>query len=120
MHKYLYKLKLKPEYGLIFAFIIVVPGFAAFAQEQAISDSRQKELKHLLVQDCGSCHGLTMEGGLGPPLLASDVADKPKEWLRQVILDGIPDTAMPPWRPFMNEVEAEWLVNILQQGLSNE
>jgi len=120
MLKHLYTLKLKPEYGLIFALIVCIPGLSVFAQEQAISDSRQKELKHLLVQDCGSCHGLTMEGGLGPPLLAAEMAEKPKEWLRQVILDGIPDTAMPPWRPFMNEVEADWLVNILQQGLSNE
>ena len=120
MLKYLYTLKLKPEYGLNFAFIIFAPGLSAFAQEQAISDSRQKELKHLLVQDCGSCHGLTMEGGLGPPLLAPEMSERPKEWLRQVILDGIPDTAMPPWRPFVNEVEADWLVKILQQGLSNE
>ena len=118
MQKYLYKLK--PEYGLIFALIIFLPGLSAFSQEQVISDSRQKELKHLLVQDCGSCHGLTMEGGLGPPLLAVDMVEKPKEWLRQVILDGIPDTAMPPWRPFVNEAEADWLVNLLQKGLSNE
>ncbi len=118
MQKYLYKLK--PEYRLIFALIIFTPGLSAFAQEQVISDSRQKELKHLLVQDCGSCHGLTLEGGLGPPLLPADMAEKSKEWLSQVILDGIPETAMPPWRPFMNKVEADWLVNILQQGLSNE
>lgn len=120
MLKHVYTLKFKPEFGLILALLIFVPGFSACAQGQAISDLRQKELKHLLVQDCGSCHGLTLEGGLGPPLLAAEMAEKSKEWLRQVILDGIPDTAMPPWRPFMNEVEADWLVNILQQGLSNE
>lgn len=87
------------------------------AQENVISPARQAELIHLLVQDCGSCHGLTMEGGLGPPLLPSDMAAKPSAWLRQVILDGIPGTAMPPWRPFLTEAEVDWLVTILQQGI---
>ncbi len=43
--------------------------------------SRQAELKHLLIQDCGSCHGLRMKGGLGPALTPDDLAGKPKESL---------------------------------------
>ena len=30
------------------------------------ADSRQAELTHLVKHDCGSCHGMTMKGGLGP------------------------------------------------------
>ena len=28
------------------------------------SSARQSELRNLVVQDCGSCHGLTLKGGL--------------------------------------------------------
>ena len=38
---------------------------AAVAQDGP-SAARQDELLHLLRQDCGSCHGLTLRGGLGP------------------------------------------------------
>ncbi len=89
------------------------------AQEKDISPSRQGELIHLLKQDCGSCHGLTLEGGLGPPLLPTDLSGKPPEWLRDVILDGIPNTAMPPWRPILSENEVAWLVKSMLQGLHN-
>src|SRR4030042_188664 len=30
--------------------------------------ARQQALRHLLAQDCGSCHGLTLQGGPGPAL----------------------------------------------------
>ena len=43
------------------------------------SPARQKELIHLVRQDCGSCHGMTLQGGLGPALLPATLADKPVE-----------------------------------------
>ena len=78
--------------------------------------ARQAALLHLLQQDCGSCHGLTMRGGLGPALLPHTLAGKPKDFLVRTIIDGRPGTAMPPRRPFLNEQEAAWLVDRLMQG----
>jgi cytochrome c55X len=83
------------------------------------SPARQQVLLHLLFQDCGSCHGLRLTGGLGPPLTPGALAGKPAEMLRQVILDGRAGTPMPPWRPFMSESEAAWLVTELQKGVSD-
>jgi len=115
----LFRTKFKPKFGLFLAIVIFSSGAVA-AEDLAISEARQQELRHLVVQDCGSCHGLTLEGGLGPSLLPENIAEKPAEWLHQVILDGIPGTAMPPWRPFISEAEADWLVKRLQQGAINE
>ncbi|MGX9352392.1 c-type cytochrome [Shimia sp. W99] len=70
-------------------------------------------LKRLVVQDCGSCHGLTLKGGLGPDLRPETIEHYDVEVLRDVILDGIPDTPMPPWRPLMSEAEAEWVARYL-------
>ncbi len=77
---------------------------------------RQAELRHLIKHDCGSCHGLTLKGGLGPSLLAKDLQHKPNRDLVQTIQQGRPGTAMPPWAPFISLVETRWLVeNILKK-----
>lgn len=77
---------------------------------------RQAQLLHLLRQDCGSCHGLTMKGGLGPPLLPAQLADKDDAVLVEAILDGRPGTPMPPWRHELTAEEADWLVQVLRAG----
>ena len=60
--------------------------------------ARQAELLHRLKHDCGSCHGMTLKGGLGPALLPAQLAERSDEELVEVILDGRPGTPMPPWR----------------------
>lgn len=77
---------------------------------------RQQELRSLLAQDCGACHGLTLKGGMGPPLLPESLAGKSDEFLAGTILDGRKGTPMPPWRPFLSREEALWLVGILRSG----
>jgi cytochrome c55X len=77
---------------------------------------RQLELVRLLHQDCGSCHGMRLTGGLGPALTPESLRDKPAQSLTATIISGRAGTAMPPWRPFMSEAEAAWLVARLQQG----
>jgi mono/diheme cytochrome c family protein len=47
--------------------------------------ARQKELVRLVRQDCGSCHGMTLRGGLGPALLPENLRDKPAEGLAATI-----------------------------------
>ena len=75
---------------------------------------RKSELVFLVRQDCGSCHGMTLGGGFGSPLLPHHLADKPKEALVSTILHGRPGTAMPGWRSFINEDEADWIVQMLK------
>lgn len=82
--------------------------------------ARRMELVRLVRQDCGSCHGLTLKGGLGPALLPESIADKPGDSLKATILLGRPGTAMPPWQRFLTDAEAEWIVLNLQKGFPNE
>ena len=78
--------------------------------------ARQAELVHLVRQDCGSCHGLTLQGGLGPALLPETLKDKAPEYLKAAILYGLAPSAMPPWKRFLSEAEAEWIVVHLKKG----
>lgn len=79
--------------------------------------ARRAELLHMVKQDCGSCHGLTMKGGLGPSLEPAALAAKDAEMLSFVILNGRRGTPMPPWSTFLSEAEAHWIVDQLKRGL---
>lgn len=82
----------------------------------SIGVQRRMELVTLVRQDCGSCHGLTLQGGLGPALMPDALKDKPADYLKFVILQGRPGTAMPPWQRFLTDAEAQWIVSNLQKG----
>lgn len=77
---------------------------------------RRAALVELVRQDCGSCHGLTLKGGLGPSLEPAALAGKDAEALGFVILHGRRGTPMPPWREHLTEPEARWIVEQLQKG----
>jgi cytochrome c55X len=80
---------------------------------------RQDELLYRLRHDCGSCHGMTLKGGLGPPLLPDTLATRSENDLASVILDGVPGTPMPPWDFEITTDEARWLARQLKQGLDD-
>lgn len=99
--------------------VVIAVTIAAFASAAAAGEppgQRQGELRHLLLHDCGSCHGLTMKGGLGAPLLAERLSEKSDESLIFVILNGVPGTPMPPWRGELDREDAAWLVKELKNG----
>jgi len=98
---------------IVLAVAVIVPG-SAIAEPPV---SRQTELIYLLRQDCGSCHGMTLKGGLGPSLLPAAIAGRPDDVLANVILHGVPGTPMPPWDFEISREEAEWLVHRLKEGL---
>ncbi len=100
--------------GLLVLSVNAAPTFAA----EPLSSTRQATLSNLLLHDCGSCHGLTMKGGLGPPLTPQRLADFDDEDLIAAILEGRPGTPMPPWNTELSRAEAAWLVRRMREGAS--
>ncbi len=99
-----------PDRRLLAALLLVAgPGFAD-------APVRPTDLEHLVKQDCGSCHGLTLGGGLGPDIRPAALHGMPADVLAEVILDGRPGTAMPPWRPLLTDREAAWIAEYLLSG----
>ena len=98
--------------------LVVTLAPAADGQSAAatLHPQRQLELVRFVRHDCGSCHGLTMRGGLGPALLPLNISEKDREQLRFVILHGRRGTAMPPWSRFLSEAEAAWIAERLLAG----
>ena len=98
---------------LLLAFLLAC-GTTAWAENSPNPDALQR----LVHQDCGSCHGLTLKGGLGPDIRPQSLSHYDAEILAEVILEGIPGTAMPPWRPLITTAEADWIANYLLQSES--
>lgn len=82
--------------------------------------ARQQDLIRMVRQDCGSCHGMRLTGGLGPALTQQALADKPIESLAATIYAGRPGTPMPPWSALLSYEEAVWIVQQLQAGFPEE
>jgi cytochrome c55X len=101
------------------AWVCQVAVAAEFAAEPPTA-GRRAELISLVRQDCGSCHGLSLKGGLGPALLPESLRDKPADSLKWTILQGRPGTPMPPWQRFLTEADADWIVSQLQKGFPSE
>ncbi|MDD1017089.1 c-type cytochrome [Pseudomonas rubra] len=92
------------------ALLLCVPVFAAPDAQ------RQAQLKHLLAQDCGACHGLYLTGGLGPELTPKTLAGKPRDSLIATVRLGRPGSAMPAWQALLSSEDIGWLVDHLLQG----
>ena len=104
--------------ALLFLVACVVAATPVSSARSEVDAAGRARLGHLLVQDCGSCHGLTMQGGLGKPLLPETLADRSVEILAEIILDGIPGTPMPPWRGLLTTEEARFLAETLKTGIA--
>ena len=90
------------------------------ASELDLSAERKSQLNHIVKQDCGSCHGMTLKGGLGPALLPENFEEKNVQFLQHTILYGRAGTAMPPWKSLLTAQEALWISQQLKAGKVTE
>ena len=77
--------------------------------------TREQQLERLVRQDCGSCHGMTLKGGLGPALLSERLSAAEPQAVAAIILDGVPGTPMPPWRGLITDDDALWIAHYLRK-----
>jgi cytochrome c55X len=99
--------------------LMIAATLIPFVAGAELAPQRQEQLLHLLRHDCGSCHGMRLTGGLGPPLTPSTLAQKPTPALTATIRHGRPGTPMPPWSRFVSEEEARWLVDLMKRGIGD-
>ncbi|ATE59680.1 c-type cytochrome [Thauera sinica] len=103
----------------VFIGAALIAAYASAAEEGGApraGSPRYRELVHIVRQDCGSCHGLTLAGGLGPALTPGALAGKPADSLVATIVGGRPGTPMPPFVGIVSEAEAGWIVDQLMRG----
>ena len=79
-----------------------------------------KKLVRVVRQDCGSCHGMKLTGGLGPALTPEALKNLPAESIFATIYYGRSGTPMPPWKNMLSEAEVRWIAMQLIQGFPAE
>ena len=100
--------------------LVLAMGPTGVAAQTSPTPERTQALIRLVRQDCGSCHGMRLTGGLGPALTPAALADWPLESLVATILHGRPGTPMPPWKAMLNDSEAQWIAQQLRTGFPLE
>lgn len=112
-------------YGLPHPLALLMLTVAMFGMTYAVNSAaadaeptpqRAAQLMYMVRQDCGSCHGMTLRGGLGPSLLPAALAGKPADYLKYVILTGTAGSAMPGWAPLLTDIDADWIAQRLLRG----
>ena len=121
MKKRIFK-SLHSQKGLLRAICLVF--FASGVLTSAIAAPNDalnvKKLIRVVRQDCGSCHGMKLTGGLGPALTPDALKNIPAESVFATIYYGRPGTPMPPWKNMLSEPEARWIAMQLIQGFPAE
>lgn len=90
------------------------------AAQAGPSEVRQRALVRLVRQDCGSCHGMRLTGGLGPALTREALAAVPLEEIVATTLHGRPGTPMPAWRSMLSDDDASWIARQLRAGFPEQ
>lgn len=85
-----------------------------------VNPERARVLVRMVRQDCGSCHGMRLTGGLGPALTPTALQHIPLSSLSATIFHGRPGTPMPPWRAMIDANEAQWIAQQLLAGFPTE
>ena len=97
--------------ALALTFACPLPGLA----DEHPDARRQAQLRHLLLQDCGSCHGLRLTGGLGPALTPRPcAASRANRWSPPC--SWAVRKPRCPWAGLLSEDDAGWLVDRLIEG----
>jgi cytochrome c55X len=104
----------------VVCFLCFLAALSTGAAAQEELPPHEHALVHLVRQDCGACHGMSLQGGLGSPLTKQALAGKPVDSLVATILQGRPGTAMPPWQSLLSEDEANWIVARLVAGFPED
>ncbi len=88
---------------------------ASLAEE--LNLEQQKALQEFVHQDCGSCHGMSLKGGLGPAITKEALVYQSIATIGAVIRVGRPGTPMPPWGPVLDDRQIDWIANYLKTGI---
>ncbi len=72
------------------------------------------DVEKMFEKECQGCHGPNHEGGVGADLRPAKLDKKNAYTLAEVILNGRPGTAMPPFVEKMNQADAQKMVDYLQ------
>ena len=116
-----------PRFGFDVALVVmaiagagIMAGDVRAQSGEPLSSVRAQTLVRMVRQDCGSCHGMLLTGGLGPAITPQALREMPVDSVAATIYNGRPGTPMPPWKAMISESEARWMAERLLAGFPTE
>lgn len=82
--------------------------------KSAEAKGSRRAMAVLYLEECAGCHGADREGAMGPALIPQLLASRSDEELKDIILNGIPDTAMPGWMDKLTLERIDGLITYLK------
>jgi nitrite reductase (NO-forming)/hydroxylamine reductase len=79
-----------------------------------VANTSNMDVEKVFEKECQGCHGPNHEGGVGADLRPNIIAKKNAYELAEVILNGRPGTAMPPFKEKFSKADADKMVDYLQ------
>lgn len=73
-----------------------------------------KPIVKLYQDTCGGCHSPNRQGATGPALIPQRIGGLGDDFLKAVILNGRPGTAMPPWKGVLSEEQINDLLKYIK------
>ena len=70
-------------------------------------------------KECQGCHGPIHQGGVGSDLRPDALKKKERHVLRDAIMNGVPNTAMPQWQHMFSKDDADGMVDWLMDWKDN-
>ncbi|MFQ5793588.1 MAG: cytochrome D1 domain-containing protein [Candidatus Bipolaricaulia bacterium] len=96
--------------------LTLMASLLAYLADRGMPETRvRREVEILFQEECAACHGDRRQGGLGPALIPQRLATRGDEELKQIILNGIPGTAMPVWLDVLTRENVEELVRFIKE-----
>ncbi len=80
------------------------------------SQSPAIDASALYETNCVACHGVNRQGmpNLGPALTPKGLTTLSDTEIKATILNGRPNTAMPPWKDILNSEEIDALLQLIK------
>ena len=85
-----------------------------------LTDPHALQLVRMVRQDCGSCHGMKLTGGLGPPLTPAALFNMSLDSLVATIYHGRAGIFMFGWKAMISEADVRWIAEQLLNGFPVE
>ncbi|MBF0263906.1 MAG: c-type cytochrome [Gammaproteobacteria bacterium] len=86
-----------------------------------VTQSRRQEIKQFVLEECTYCHGMKLQGDVGPPLQHYNLRLLPDGYIAEYIRVGRPGTRMRSWGDAFTREELKWLAQWLKrEKLSRE
>ncbi|PLY09506.1 MAG: nitrite reductase [Arcobacter sp.] len=99
--------------------VLSMTALSAMVATSMFAGSSNMDFPKVYEKECQGCHGPIHQGGVGSDLRPGALKKQERHVLRDKILNGVPNTAMPQWTHMFSKDDADGMVDWLMDWQNN-